>query len=496
MKIPYSVYSYFPELDYHFSKYITEVAVLNYEGIRLPESSVALHCLRDASIFKLIFDEQYQFNYVNYYFNLITKDYLPTALQTRMYTLAAPTNIWTTKTPHSFKNQSYGSGTFVINLSYKDKFYQNLNFKLPKGSTVYKTKIKIKSPCFPSHDQKKEIYLKVGSKDDLNILIDQDYIDLFSTSEYEIINNYILNDDIDFHLQLDIKNGLIGNFECEINIEYNKEEVKQHDEYLTNNLISNALNLTKNDIILLNKLLEFRLGILDKFTYKPENYIDDNVAYLLCVYLQAAVNKNYIYCRDDKIISNSKNIFETCLEFYVTDACCRLLEKESKIDVKYSHQFLYRELFTVKKLHSPVYLLTYSIIDDQVNVWQNGYLIEKDLYTITHDKKAVILNNSIKLSTEDILIIDYITDISGEDRTKCHIFRGSFTKDDIIDDHLIITHNFNLDAQNPNVIFRLYDDNKYELIYTDIVSLSSNEVVLDFTNLPEVNNTWYYIVAG
>jgi len=402
-------YSYLPELDYYFTNYIHQTAVLKYQPLRLPDVTGLF--FNGPNIFNLIFNEKFSFTNFTYLFNKVSGSELPSQIDTRIKTSAYEIQAYTTGSINPSEVLT-GIISYSKSFGYTDKPFQSLGLMLPIGATIIECMVNVKTPCIAKSNIPKADLL-IGRYDEVGLLCSASDVDVFEEGIYKTTNHMMIDKDTELFLQLNMIDGNVGNFDCEILINYAFEDNRVKNT--TSPAKYNILDLSEDAVFLLSILQKFRISEPISIEQTPEQFSNDSIAYLLCIYLQGAINKNFDCISEINNHTGTTNVFQNILAFYVADACTRMLSTESKIDMQYPQPFWYRQLFNLymfdfKTIHSFQLDMPVLKFKDEFVIYKNSYEISKELYSLDIETNIVTFDDSVKFYKLDVLLIDYMTE--------------------------------------------------------------------------------------
>jgi hypothetical protein len=177
----------------------------------------------------------------------------------------------------------------------------------------------------------------------------------------------------------------------------------------------NAFNIVEDDILLLNKLLEFRLTDNSDISNINFENLSTNLSKLIFIYLDLKINSNYSSLDYINLLSQELNILENLFELYLVNESHKIIKDwEISIDGSYVKVIPVRNKFIINDeiLESKELILSdypYNLID--FYLYHNSDLVNNSLYEIINydstGEVSIKLTDSINLEENDVIVIDY-----------------------------------------------------------------------------------------
>jgi hypothetical protein len=177
---------------------------------------------------------------------------------------------------------------------------------------------------------------------------------------------------------------------------------------------SNVLSITDEEVILLDKLLLYRINNAVDISDIEYDELDSNLSKLIYQYLSFMCSDNFVYVNNSYLVSSSDNELESLFEVFVVNECHKKM-KNSNIVVSGSVILTipYRLKVTVDStiLSSKYFEIPNTPYNrSDFYVFQNGNLLDSTNYELVDTTSDLLVSwesTNLEVREDDVFIADY-----------------------------------------------------------------------------------------
>jgi len=187
-------------------------------------------------------------------------------------------------------------------------------------------------------------------------------------------------------------------------------------DYTDNLILYNIFNISDDDLLLLDKLYEYRTDSTCDISEITYTLLSTKLSKLIYIYLDLVLNNNYTYLNAETIISSNENNLENLFELYVINEAHKIISVwETIIDTGVLELRPISTIVTVtdEMITDSEIQLENEVYQNELDLFINGNLINDSDFNI--ENQNTITWSDLSISENDIAVIKYLTRVNVDD---------------------------------------------------------------------------------